>query len=101
MSLYVYENGRNSDNVDIWEAMLRIAYPDTDLVVAGHHIFHRRAGHSQHEEIPSADWLIFDHYIAMKVWGDGYQAVLGRLAMEPGRTRDKLLRDLFNARMPA
>lgn len=98
MKLWEFENSRNSVNETLFAEMLRIAYPDTDLVVAGHHIFHRRHGNPQHEEIPSADALMFDHFIACKVWGEAYRDVLTQLALEPVKTRDALLQKLFSER---
>ncbi|MBR1173886.1 hypothetical protein JQ617_07970 [Bradyrhizobium sp. KB893862 SZCCT0404] len=98
MRLWEFENNRNTANEALFKRMLALAYPDVDLVVSGHHIFYRRAGDPQHEEIPSADALIFDHTIAQKVWGDGYRDVLTTLVIEPVATRDALLQRLFEGR---
>lgn len=100
MRLWEFENNRNSANEALFDAMIRIAYPDTNLVVGAHHIFYRRDGRLDAQEIPSADALIFDHFIAQKVWGDRYKAVLTELALEPVATRDALLRRLFDERAP-
>jgi len=89
---------RNTDNIDLFETMIREAYPDTTLVVSGHHIMFVREGQSLPYEIASADTLIFDHYIAQKIWKDRYREVLAQLAVEPIETRDAVLRSLFFAR---
>lgn len=48
------------------------------------------------EEVPSADTLIFDHDIAIKIWGkDHYKEVLCKLASVPIEERDQLLHSLY------
>lgn len=96
MRLWERENARNTDNEALFREMIQLAYPDADLVVAGHHIFYRRGDVT--EEIPSADALIFDHTIAEAVWGTDYDLVLGHLALTPVETRDVELRRLYNTR---
>lgn len=98
MKLWEFENARNTDNEALFAAMVREAYPDANLIVAGHHIFYRRDGRDGPEEIPSADALIFDHFIAQRVWKADWQSVLTRLALEPVATRDALLARLFGER---
>jgi hypothetical protein len=98
VKLWAFENARNETNAALFKEMLLLAYPDTELVVAGHHIFHRRRGAAHHEEIPSADTLIFDHTIAKAVWGDRYMAALEMLALCPVERRDVLLQHLFDTR---
>lgn len=97
MRLWERENARNERNEALFRAMILMAYPDTELVVAGHHIFHKRPGGAA-EEIPSADWLIFDHAIAKAVWGDDWQIIIGLMAAHPVETRDDELRRMFNQR---
>lgn len=92
------ETRRNVDNIDIFEAMIRIAYEGVTMVVAGHHIMFMREGKSTPGEVASADTLIFDTAVAEKVWGENYRAYLALLACEPIATRDKLLRALFTRR---
>lgn len=92
------ETRRNVDNIDIFEAMIRIAYDGVTLVVAGHHIMFVREGRPTPGEIASADTLIFDTAVAEKVWGLNYKAYLALLAVEPIATRDALLRALFARR---
>lgn len=99
MSLWERENKRNTDNEGLFRDMLQLAYPDTNLVVSGHHIFHRRDASAQHEEIPSADALIFDHTIAKAIWGEAaYMGALTLLAVTPAEDRDALLQHLFITR---
>lgn len=97
MRLWEAENARNERNVALFRAMILKAYPDTELVVAGHHIFHKRPG-GPAEEIPSADWLLFDHTIAQAVWGENWQHALRLLASTPADLRDDQTRVMFNQR---
>lgn len=99
-----YENDRNGEHSDIFKAIIREAFGVTD-VICGHHLVYqvedKRADGFTYtfvEEIPSADTLIFDHNVARKIWGEGFQSVLVRLAVEPIATRDTLLAKLFAAR---
>lgn len=92
------ETKRNVDNIDIFEAMIREAYPGVTMVVAGHHIMFVRAGVPQPGEVASADTLIFDHFVARVVWGQNYKAYLAVLAAEPVDTRDLVLRQLWERR---
>jgi hypothetical protein len=94
------EDKRNTDNLDLFEAMLREAYPDVTLVVAGHHIMAMRQGKPLPIEVASPDTLIFNHHIAHKIWGDPYLYILAQLAAKPPAARDELLRQLFYNRKP-
>jgi hypothetical protein len=89
------EAKRNTDNLDIFEKMMRIAYGDITMAVAGHHLMFMRKDVPLPIEIPSADALIFDHSVAKKVWKDSYKDILRQLAEEPTETRDALLRKLL------
>jgi hypothetical protein len=93
MKLARAENERNARNAPLYEAILKAAYEDVSLVVAGHHIFVRRA--DGNDELPAADTLIFDHDIAKKIWCGAYKEVLAMLAVEPAESRDELLKKLF------
>jgi hypothetical protein len=92
------ETKRHLDNLDLFEAMIRKAFPDTTMVVAGHHIMFMRHGHAMPHEIASADTLIFDHAVAAAVWGDEWALRLSDLAIAPVALRDRMLRALFNER---
>jgi hypothetical protein len=54
-----------------------------------------------HDELPSADMLIFDHDVAKKLWGDNWQAVLTQLALIPISERDAKLAELYYGRSPS
>lgn len=92
------ETKRNTDNLDLFEAMLREAYEGVTMVVAGHHIMAIRSGETLPVEISSADTLIFSHEVARAIWKDQYKEVLTKLAIEPTATRDALLRKLYFGR---
>lgn len=102
-----YENDRNAENSKLFKAIIREAYGVQDVIVA-HHLTYvkedkRDDGFTYEivEEIPSADALIFDHDVALKIWGENFKGILVRLALEPIKTRDKLLSDLYYARKPS
>lgn len=89
------ESKRNMDHIDLYEAMIREAYENVTMVVAGHHIMFTCAGRLTPYEVASADTLIFDHFIAERIWKDAWKDVLAALATEPASTRDDLLRKLY------
>jgi hypothetical protein len=92
------EANRNVASSDLFEAMVREAYNGVTSFGAGHHFMYFLDGVTMPREIPSADALIFNHDIAQKVWGDNWKAVLTKLALEPVKTRDVLLRELYQGR---
>lgn len=92
------ETKRITDNIDLFEAMVRDAYDNVQVVVGGHHILALCTGWKLPLEIASADTLIFDHRVAQRVWGGHYKKVLVMLAEEPQETRDALLRTLYAGR---
>lgn len=99
-----YENDRNMEGSPVFKAIVKEVFNVTD-VICGHHIIYeirdtRKDGFTYDvvQEIPSADALIFDHDIALKIWGDDFQHTLIQLALEPTATRDKLLAELYNNR---
>jgi hypothetical protein len=99
-----YENDRNSENHDLYKAIIREVFGVTD-VICGHHLVYqieeKRADgftYTYVQEIPSADALIFDHDVARKLWGPGFMTNLVHLACEPVATRDKMLAALFYSR---
>lgn len=105
MRIWDFENNRNTENGELFKAIITEAY-GADEVCPAHHLIYvkieKREGYpdSRHmDELPSADTLIFDHKVAKKIWGEeNYRDVLARLALEPTDTRDKLLGDLYYAR---
>lgn len=99
-----YENDRNAENAACWKAVVRECFGVQD-VICGHHIIYeardkRPDGFTYDivQEFPSADALIFDHGIARKIWGEGWQDCLTKLALEPIETRDALFARMFAAR---
>lgn len=92
------ETKRNTENIDLFEAIIREAFDGVTLVVAGHHIMFMQDGRSAPQEIASADTLIFDHEVAKKVWKENYKDILEILAVEPVARRDVLLRKLYTER---
>lgn len=98
-----YENDRNSENAATYKAIIREAYGVTDVICAHHLVYvkvENRDGFDFQvvEEVPSADTLIFDHDVALKIWGDDFQHHLIQLALEPIATRDALLTEMYNNR---
>jgi hypothetical protein len=96
--LWVNENARNTDNSELFKSIIREAYDPIEWVGVEHHMMFQRRGEPAPDAIPSADSLIFSHYIAQKVWGAAYKDVLTKLALEPVETRDALLHKLYNER---
>lgn len=89
------ETQRILNNMDLFEAMLREAFPDITTVVGGHHIMFIREGRPVPGEIASADTLIFDHGIARKIWGVVYPEFLSRFAMLGPLERDAAVRRYY------
>lgn len=100
-----YENDRNGKSNQLFKDVIREAYGVTDVICAHHLTFviadvHKDGfAYQTVEEIPSADTLIFDHYIAAKIFGlRDYKCILMRLALEPIATRDELYSQLYYGR---
>lgn len=99
-----FENHRNSNNAELFKAMIREAYGAGDVIVAHHltYVVEDKRGEYTYEiveEIPSADTLIFDHQAAVKIWGDGYRDILAGLAMLPTEARDAHLKAMYYSRI--
>jgi hypothetical protein len=92
------ETRRNLNNIALFEAMIRLAYPDTIAVIAGHHIMVTREGQPHPMEIASADTLIFDPDIAKACWGADWMNALAVLAATPVDCRDDCARAMLNHR---
>jgi hypothetical protein len=93
-----FEDQRNVDMQDVFEAMIKETYPDVKGVGCGHHIMYMREGHVMPYDYPSADALIFDHQVAQTIWGEAWQHTLTELALVPATARDALLRQLYAER---
>ncbi|RZN09661.1 hypothetical protein CWO91_16670 [Bradyrhizobium genosp. SA-3] len=97
--IWAAENARNARSFALYRSIIREAYGADEVCAAHHLIFTKFEGETRHvEELPSADTLIFDHGVARKIWGDDWQSMLTRLALEPTETRDKLLGELYASR---
>lgn len=101
-----YENDRNADSSELFKSIIREVYSCKDVIIAHHLVYvhedKREDGFAYQivEEIPSADSLIFDHDVAKKLWGTSWRDVLTSLALEPAKTRDKLLAEYWTNRQP-
>lgn len=98
-----YENDRNALYSDLYKAIIREVYGVQDVIIAHHLVYvttEVRDGFTYQivQEIPSADTLIFDHYVAHTLWGDKYRDKLTLLAHAPVERRDALLEDLYYGR---
>jgi hypothetical protein len=91
-------NVRNVGHSKLLEAIIREGLGDLSNIATGHHIMYWEAGKDLPNEFPSADCVIFDHPIAKRVWGEHWQDVLTRLALEPAETREQLLLELYQRR---
>ena len=91
------ETKRHEDSIEVFDAMIRETYDNIQLVVPSHHLVFKQHGEPP-QEAPSADYLIFNHEIARKVWGGKWREVLTALALEPTETRDALLYRLYYGR---
>jgi hypothetical protein len=98
-----FENERNARNGDLFTNLIKIAFGSDEVVIPGHHfMFDTAADMDRHDlskvnEIPSADTLIFDHYVMTRVFGDKAVAVMADLACRPVDSRDDVLRAYFSA----
>lgn len=101
-----YENDRNSENRELYSAMIREAYGLKD-VICGHHLVYmaedkRPDGfvYQVVQEVPSADALIFDHAVMKKLFGAQYIGIMSNLATLPveGGLRDAYLKGLYFGR---
>lgn len=104
-----YENDRNVNMDGMIQDIIREVFGANKCIV-GHHIvfqieervYSQQTGqHHTHyttQELPCADGLIFDHFIARKIWRDDWQANLTHLALVPVETRDALMRRLYYGR---
>lgn len=104
-----YENDRNQDVNQLLRDILEEVFMPKGAnrfdVIIGHHLCYSvedirpdEGSFFVVEEIPSIDTLIFNHDIAIKLWGDKFKLNLTLLALEPCATRDKLLGELYYGR---
>lgn len=90
------ENARNKQYAGLYVAIMKKAFGAATQkepeVLIGHHLTFELNGDLDTEnEIPSADCLMFDHYIMEKVFGDQAITIMQHLASTPCESRDKVL----------
>lgn len=104
-----YENDRNTENRELFSAIIREAFGVKD-VICGHHLVYmvddkRDDGfiYSVVQEVPSADALIFDHAVMKKLFGNRYLDIMAELAVLPvdDGSRDQHLAMLYYGRAMA
>lgn len=106
-----YENDRNQIYEALFEDIISEVY-GAHKVICGHHLVYQTQEtlidpvtgpyvHTFTQELPSADWAVFDHEIAKKIWGeDRYLDCLAALAREPAATRNEKLAEMYYGRTP-
>lgn len=90
------ENARNKQFAKLYVAIMKRAFgvitQQEPEVLIGHHLTFEINGDLETEnEIPSADCLMFDHYIMGKVFGDKAVSIMQHLAATPCESRDGVL----------
>lgn len=86
------ENMRNKQNAELYTKMIHKAFGDDCAVLVGHHLTFEKNGELATEnEIPSADCLMFDHEIMVRLFGNDAMDYMCRLAATPVEQRDKVL----------
>lgn len=88
-----WENHRNKIHAALYTELMRRAFGgERDCaVLIGHHLTFELGGDLETEnEVPSADCLLFDHYVMKKVFGDDALRIMGELSQVPAEERDAL-----------
>lgn len=93
-----FENVRNKTNAGVYQKLIQIAFGDVAVMV-GHHIAFEADGDLNTEnEIPSADTLLFDHDVMVKVFGPDAYGIMQQLAVVPCEERERVLGGFMNAK---
>lgn len=93
-----FEQTRNKEHAALYTKMLKTALGDNNAVLIGHHLTFETDGILETEnEIPSADCLLFDHFIMRKLFGDKAMHVMQTLAAVSVDARDDLAKRYFEA----
>lgn len=98
---FTTELARNHENAALYTRMMQIAFGAQDDEMIGHHLSFQEHGKLDTlQEIPSADTLIFDHYVMSRVFGYYAIKVMQHLASVPFENgeRDALLGSYLRAR---
>lgn len=91
-----YENARNKQHAAMYTAMITRACGSNAAVLIGHHLTFELGGDLETEnEIPSADCMLFDHFIMGKVFGAHAVSVMCELARVPAELRDAKLAEFL------
>lgn len=90
-----FEDARNRKHAKLYaEIMRRALGGGNTAVLIGHHLgFEFDQDIETENEIPSADTLLFNHYLMSKVFGDRAVDVMMHLARTPTESRDEVLSD--------
>lgn len=92
-----YENERNHKNHKLYERFMRMAMGAETNVLVVHHITFSVDG-AEGNEIPSADTLMFDHYLMQKVFGENFHYYVAQLAVRDCESRDAHFEFLLDKR---
>lgn len=98
---FTTELARNHEHAALYTRMMQIAFGAQDDEMIGHHLSFQEHGKLDTlQEIPSADTLIFDHYVMGRVFGEDSIKIMQHLASVPfeGGERDALLASYLRAR---
>jgi len=95
------ENSRNKLHANLYTDLIQRALGPVDVLVGHHLCFEANHDISTENEIPSADTLLFDHDIMIKVFGGRAIEIMQRLAAEPAEQRDAILAAELNLRAAA
>lgn len=91
-----YENQRNKAHAGLYTAIMKEALGDDCEVLIGHHLtFEKEGDLSTENEIPSADTLMFDHFVMTKVFGQSAITLMRYLAATPAEDRDEILKKAY------
>lgn len=90
------ENARNKRFAGLYVGIMKKAFgvvtQKEPEVLIGHHLTFELNGDLETEnEIPSADCLMFDHYIMTQVFGNRAVDIMQHLAATPCESRDEVL----------
>jgi hypothetical protein len=93
------ENARNKRHAALYTAIMHEAFGSDAAVLIGHHLTFEIGGNIETEnEIPSADTMMFDHYVMGKVFGADAVRIMQRLASVSVELRDDVLQREWDAR---
>lgn len=86
-----WENDRNKRFAALYVGIMKRAFEKPEVIIGHHLTFELNEDLNTENEIPSADTLMFDHYIMTKVFGDQAISIMHHLAATPCESRDAVL----------